>query len=247
MKLKNFALISFLATTALIGCGGGSDTATTTTPPGPATPGAPPVLAPGQRYAFKSDAGITLDQSAPDMTELRELAGSKVGEPRKDPWSLLASETKFESTQTVARLMEGLGGFSDLYAPTTEQVDPNEGTPRIVPAPPGLRLAGIILANGVAALLEINGRLVEIRPGTRLNNGEWVVVSIDNEKAVLRRTTKDLPHEIVVPLASRLDVGGGGGESGGTGGGGGGRRAGGGPGADTRDSGGGGGNATAGE
>lgn len=227
-----FALAAVGSALFVAGCGGGDSSAESTTPANPAPAagsaipaGGPdaagagavavgaPSLAnlPADMRGFKltAEAGVPIEGSTtPDMKELLALAGQLKTQPRSDPFALLAVEKKYETSQTAERLMADFGGFSDLLADTTEKVDENDGVPISEPAPPGLRLAGVILANGVAALLEFNGRLLEIRPGMTIPGTEWVVVSIDNEKAVLRRPGNKLPKEIVVPLASRSEIGG---------------------------------------
>jgi len=154
-----------------------------------------------------SQAGVPVTQmSDPGNQTLKELASAKRPAPRRDPWSLLAAERKYESEQTTARLTDELGGFGQYFKPEQDVVDSD---PIIVQAPPSMRLAGVILGNGVVALLEVNGKVIDIRPGTQID-AEWVVSSIDEEKAVLKRLNKKRPHEVVVPLSSKLDLPGGG-------------------------------------
>ncbi len=193
----------------LVGCGGGENT---TPPPAPAAPaagaaasGAPP------KIALNSEAGRTIAPGALDLAALKLLGSEGFPGSRVDPFALLASERKYETSQATARLLDEAGGMFELLADTTVKDDPADTTPTTIPAPVGLRLAGVILANGVAALLEFEGRIIEIRPGMTIPGTDWKVASIDAEKAVLRRDGNVLPREVVVPLASRLDVGGGGG------------------------------------
>jgi len=243
MKLLNsmkFLSLGLILGIALTGCGGGEDT---TPPPAPAAPTTSGAATGGAapKIALNSEAGRTLQPGALDMAALKQLGSETFSGSRPDPFALLASERKFETSQATARLLDEAGGMFALLADTTEKDDPADAAPITVPAPPGLRLAGVILANGVAALLEFEGRIIEIRPGMTIPGTEWKVASIDSEKAVLRREGNVLPREVVVPLASRLDVGGGGGGNAGGNAGGGNASEGRGRGGDPR--GGGGGNA----
>jgi len=104
----------------------------------------------------------------------------------------------------------------------------------MAPVPQGWRLSAILIGDGVGALLErAPGDTIEIRPGQQIQGTEWTVVSIDEERAVLRRSADMRPSTFVVRLQSRgADFGRGGGGGGNTGGGGGGGRTGGGGGID---------------
>lgn len=139
----------------------------------------------------------------PSLAITKGFAMAKYSKARKDPFALLAYEKQYEAAQEAARISDELGGFTTMFTPEKEKEDEGEVT---VPAPPGLRLAGIILGNGIVALLEIQGKVFDIRPGSIVAE-EWVVASIDEEKAVLRRLNKKRPHEIVVPLVSRSELG----------------------------------------
>jgi len=187
--------------------------------PAPAAPAGAP--APEKKAVngviLTAQAGVPVTATAdPTLAITKGFAMAKYSKSRVDPFALLAYEKQFESSQSAARIVDELGGFTTMFTPEKEPEDEGEVT---VPAPPGLRLAGIILGNGIVALLEIQGKVVDIRPGSIVAE-EWVVASIDEEKAVLRRLNKKRPHEIVVPLVSKLDLGNGAADSGGGSGGG---------------------------
>jgi hypothetical protein len=74
------------------------------------------------------------------------------------------------------------------------------------PPPAGWRLAGVMTGNGISAIMT-NGTFpaLDIRPGSQIPGTEWYVVSIDAEKAVLRRTNNKRPREWVVRLQGAFD------------------------------------------
>ena len=227
---KRAIIFGAMASMLLVGCGGGSDEGASTPPP-PAAPAAEGGFAGGVPADLKitADAGISVTPGTPEegaKAALDEALASRVT-PRRDPFALLAGEIVNERKESAAKVLDEIGGFTTMFELPEDKPDEEE---QVVPAPPGLRLVGVIIANGISGLLEINGQTVDIRPGTRLGAGEdvWIVVSLDEEKAVLRRPGNKRPKEIVVPLSSRLDplltggqpsggagAGGGGGEQGG--------------------------------
>ncbi len=206
----------------MAGCGGGeapaSDTPVT---PTASTPTAGAALA---KLDIGAEAGVPVEMpNDPGFQQIYTLAATRNYGHRNDPFALQPIEKAFDADQSQARTVEELGGFTLMYVPPEEKPDEQEISE---PQPANRRLAGIVLAkSGVYALLEWdNGRVYEIRPGTRIEGTEWVVVSVDDEKAVLRRGGNRLPHEIVIPLRGSLGGefggGGGGGNNGGGGGGG---------------------------
>jgi len=118
--------------------------------------------------------------------------------PRFDPFALLSEERGYELSQTSERFASESGGFSFDYVP------PVETAPTVVVEPqPYRRLAGVIVGESVLALIDMgDGRLEIIRPGQRIPNSEWTVISIDEEKAVLRRSGNKLPRQVIVRLES---------------------------------------------
>ena len=143
--------------------------------------------------------------------------------PRRDPFALLAEERAYDINQASERILAESGGFVFDYVPPDPPADTT-----IVEPQPYRRLAGVIVGESVLALIDMgDGRLEIIRPGQRIPNSEWMVVSIDEEKAILRRGGNRLPREIIVRLESPpynpqgggFGGGGGGGAPGGGGGG----------------------------
>lgn len=120
---------------------------------------------------------------------------------RTNPWSLLPGELAFDRSQTAARLMSESGGFRQDFEP---QADIEEGTVVEPVDVPNWRLAGVIIAESVVALLDTGSVVVEIRPGAAVPETEWVCISIDEEKAVLRHRRDVQPKEVTIRLASQI-------------------------------------------
>ncbi len=137
--------------------------------------------------------------------------------PRSDPFALLPEERGFEISQSSERILADMGGFRFDYEPPVDTA-PVE----VVEPQPYRRLAGVIVGESVLALIDMgDGRLEIIRPGQRIPNSEWTVVSIDEDKAILRRGGNKLPRQIIVRLESppfNPNQGGGGGAPAGGGG-----------------------------
>lgn len=119
--------------------------------------------------------------------------------PRNDPFALLGEERAFEVSQSSERFLSESGGFRFDYEAPTPPADND-----ILEPQPYRRLAGVIVGESVLALIDMgDGRNLEIiRPGQRIPNSEWTVVSIDEEKAILKRSGNRLPRQIVVRLES---------------------------------------------
>jgi hypothetical protein len=149
----------------------------------------------------KAPAGVPLEPNN-SMDNLKKLVAAKVFPARPDPFSLLSVEAQFDRDQASARFMQ-TQGFLTVWTPAEEM----EETSVLEPQPPR-RLAGVVVSNGaVLILIDMgDGRGMQLaRAGSKL--GEWTVVSIDTEKAILRRDPKKRPSEVLVPLASPLDLG----------------------------------------
>jgi hypothetical protein len=130
----------------------------------------------------------------------------------------MAEERAFHINQSSERLLADVGGFRMDYE-EPPPVEINE----VQEPQPYRRLAGVIVGESVLGLIDMgDGRPLEIiRPGQRIPNSDWTVVSIDEEKAILRRSGNRLPRQIVVRLESppfNPNQGGGGGPAGGPGG-----------------------------
>lgn len=142
------------------------------------------------------------------------LGDGKIFVIRSDPFALSAIEANFDRAQSAESLLMAM----DWDTPTTLSLDTEGGGPRIIVEPvPQWRLSGIIIANGVLGILEmgVGGDTIQIRPGTKIPGTEWTVVSIDSERAILRREGNKRPLEFAVNLQGPLPgsipyVGGGG-------------------------------------
>jgi hypothetical protein len=166
---------------------------------------------------LSAEAGVPLPEvSDPGFTETRALVDSRTFATRGDAFALMGPEAQFDRDQRSERIVLQTGGFSVEWEPPEEKPDPEE---RREPQP-YRRLAGILLGDAVMALIEWeDGRTYQVRPGQAVAGSEWVVFTIDSEKAILRRKGDVLPREVVVPLESRRGGGGrGGGNQGGGGG-----------------------------
>jgi hypothetical protein len=127
------------------------------------------------------------------------LVASRYGGPRRDPFALKSNERAYEIEQNSARLLNDMGSWVVMYTPAPEK-PPAAG---LVQDPqPYRRLSGIIVGDSVYALMDTGGQIEIIRPGMRVPNTEWTVVSIDEEKAILRRTGNKVPRQITVRLES---------------------------------------------
>ena len=226
--MKIYVLSSLATfTLALAGCGGGDSGSTTppATPPGPgvgitpttATPGA--ATGPGDLTALDQltkgvkGAKITVatagwpvaqDQD-PENKNLKLLATNMGFRSRVNPFALLTAEKAFENAQRREKLFGETPSFGTYFV-TPPEVTPEE---EVVEAPPaGWRLAGIMQGNGISAIMT-NGTFpaLDIKPGSVIPGTEWVVASIDNEKAILKRRSKKRPREWVVRLEGSLDGG----------------------------------------
>lgn len=164
-------------------------------------------------YKPDVDAGVEVAMATPDPQKLQTLVASKIFLPRADASALLPIERRYEQSMQAERLASTEGW--------SIQVDPIilDPPPPVEPVPdpqPYRRLAGIIVGDTVMAIMITEGGETQIiRPGMRLPNSEWTVVSIDEEKAVLRRPGNRVPRQVIVNLESDPGMGTGGGNQGG--------------------------------
>lgn len=141
-----------------------------------------------------SAAGVPINQPGanPQLWAQNEMA--KSFSTRPDPFALHPREKAFEIDQTSERVFDSVGGWTVNFVPEEEKI--------VVPVmepQPYRRLAGVIVADSILALIDMgNGQLQLIRPGQEIDG--WRVVSIDGDKAILRRGGDKLPHEITVRL-----------------------------------------------
>lgn len=207
-KTWQFGALALVA--AAVGCSGESEP--------PLTP--PQIALSTKKYDPKVEAGWSIPEGAATLVaDLRNYKAGHHGQsftPRTDPFALLAEEKSFEASQSSERLLSEGGSWRFDY-----EVPEDKNTAPVLEEQPYRRLAGVIVGESVLALIDMgDGRPLEIiRPGQRIPNSEWTVVSIDEEKAILRRAGNKLPKQIVVRLESPpTGVGGGLGTGGGTGG-----------------------------
>jgi hypothetical protein len=202
------------AALVVIGCGGSSSSASTDT--------SPTLPVKKEKVVITAAAGVPVAQSA-NAKQFSTLVASRsasFGPARKNPFALTREEQDFEVEQTSEQLLSQAGGFSLQYSPPA---DKDAVLPYVEPQP-YRRLAGIVVGDSVLAIIDMgNGQTEIIRPGMKVPNTEWTVVSIDEDKAVLRRGGNNLPKQIIVRLESPLpgttpNVGGGAGGPGGFGG-----------------------------
>lgn len=182
---------------------------------------APVVTLPPNNFDPNVDAGWARGVGFGDATLVANLKTKSTGNlgqsfvPRNDPFALLAEEKSFEARQLSERVLSDSGGWRFDYEEPPPKDDVEVQEPQ-----PYRRLAGVIVGESVLALIDMgDGRLEIIRPGQRIPNSEWTVVSIDEDKAILRRPGNRLPRQIVVRLESPpTGFGGGGTQGGGPGG-----------------------------
>lgn len=153
-------------------------------------------------FVPNSPAGLEVKPDAdtaklPKLVAMRDKAGA-YGIARSDPFALTSAERGFETTQEGERVFGGGGGFGSvgLQLKPTEDVEVTPEEPQ-----PYRRLSGIVVGDSILAILEEQGQQpVIVTPGMKLPNSEWRVVSIDQDKAVLRRPGKVRPTQVIVPL-----------------------------------------------
>lgn len=136
-----------------------------------------------------------------DPNALKNLVASRSFSHRPDPFALFPAEVSFENSQSAENLFAQQGrGFGMLYEPKEEVIEEMTIEPQ-----PYRRLAGILVGETVAAILIMeDGKSYIVRPGMKIPNSDWTVVSISTnpEQAILRRPGNRLPKEISVRLES---------------------------------------------
>ena len=174
-----------------------------------------PVVKKAQEFRAPSAAGVAIKDTTSTGGPLWvQLIHSRTFSSRPDPFALEPKEKGYEVEQTAQRIY-GDVGFREDFVPQVEVVPVPEVEPQ-----PHRRLAGVIVGDSVLALIDMgDGQLQLIRPGQEIDG--WHVVSIDGDKATLRRSGNVLPHEVIVRLESPSEgfpTGGGTGNPGGGGG-----------------------------
>lgn len=164
-------------------------------------PAFPPGQVPATTFTPDSVAGLPVTPEA-DPAKLTNLvakraAAGSFGTARSDPFALTTQERYFETQQEAERLFGGLSPFSVQLTEkpqVIEEVQPLEPQPY-------RRLSGIVVGDSILAILEEEGKEpLIVTPGMRIPNSEWRVVSIDQDKAILRRSGSAKPSQVIVPL-----------------------------------------------
>lgn len=168
-------------------------------PPLDATVGVQPIKV--GEIKFDAEAGLEPTIVGGDDANMVTVAKRYDFGRRGDPFHMLLPECDFDSSQLAERLI-GEAGYVGYF----EIPDAATGAgPAIIVEPlPLWRLSGVILSDGVCALLDTGDRTIPIRPGVQVEGTDWTVVSISADKAVLRRRGKS-PSEFVVPLQGRMN------------------------------------------
>jgi hypothetical protein len=199
------ALLCGLAVMALAGCQK-NDPAGQYTPVSAAS-------VPEPELNLTADRGVPVAPGPP--VDPTVLASSRSFASRPDPFALLGPERFFEGDQTTERFLAENNGFVLEIRPEEDAAEPSE--PPVFEPLPAWRLSGVIIGNGVMALLDTGRQVHEIRPGMLVpGQTEWRVVAIDSERALMRREpgSNKLPKEFEVtlqgPIGGGLTGGGGG-------------------------------------
>lgn len=118
---------------------------------------------------------------------------------RPDPFALTPAEKAFERAQQAERFFQETGGFGAEF-----EVKEAQPVPVTIEPQPYRRLSGIVVGDGsILALLDMgDGQWLLVRPGQEIPNTNWRVISINEERALLRRPGNVLPREISVRLES---------------------------------------------
>lgn len=205
-------LLCGLAVVALVGCQDNDPAGTA----GFTAPTAATVPEPELNLAAKSGVPVNVGPPVDPTT----LASSRNFGSRSDMFALLGPEITFQSDQTVESFLGSAGGFALEINPEEDAKEP-ENPPVLEPVP-AWRLSGVIIGNGVMALLDTGARVYEIRPGMLVpGQTEWRVASIDSERAVMVREpgSNKFPKTFDVtlqgPVGGGLRPGGGGNQGGG--------------------------------
>lgn len=154
-------------------------------------------------YSPTAAAGVQKDiTKSMDPKRLAAVvaAAARFGPGRANPFALKSDEVAFDQSQAAEKVYIEGGNFGALYQ-LPESKLPGEGVQ--VEEQPYRRLSGILIGDSVLAILEDNGKSTIIRPGMMIPDSNWRVVSIDRDKAILRRDGNVLPKEVEV----RLEIG----------------------------------------
>lgn len=155
-----------------------------------------PIAPPEPQLDLAAGAGVPVEPSTPPIPRI-EIGGDREYRSRQDPFRLMAPEVLYDESQRTERFLGEVGGFR---APVNLAAISEVPIEVFIEPVPAWRLSGVIIGEGVLALLDTGAGVHEVRPGTRVPGTEWTVVSIDADRAVLRREGNVLPHEFAVNL-----------------------------------------------
>ncbi len=149
----------------------------------------------GTKHEVEAIAGIKAEVSTDPNDKVDALAKKRYFATRTDPFSLLPEEARFDRQQAASRVVSDMGGFSMFY----EEPEEKEAAGVIVEPTPAWRLSAVCIGEGVSAILvQTEPQGIVIRPGQKIQGTDWVVASIDGDRAILRRSGNKYPHEMVV-------------------------------------------------
>lgn len=194
MKNFGFLALSLIAAVALVGCATEEVTLHT-----------PAKKVPMPEFKPNADAGVPVARGDVDWKAEGEKIGAGV---RPDPFALRTFERSNERSQLAANLLANSSWYGLEYE-EKERTDDVNLTP--LEAQPDRRLAGVLVGDTVTALIDMGdgSGIIAVRPGQIIEPAkEWQVYSIDEEKAILRRTNKRVrPEFVVVRLGPNLTGG----------------------------------------
>jgi hypothetical protein len=183
-----YGLLCVLALTALAGCqenSAGYSAISPRVPPKPA-------------LDLTAKSGVPVTQ--PRAVNPTELAQTRRIASRSNAFALMGEEVAFNQSQWTESILAGSGWDLEVV-PTLD--DPGTERPVIEPVP-NWRLSGVLIGNGVMALLDTGRQTYEIRPGMQVPGTEWRVVAIDSDRALLAREGNKLPKEFWVSLSGPI-------------------------------------------
>jgi hypothetical protein len=154
-----------------------------------------------KEYVPTAAAGVTKDISKSEAVGRYRpyiLSTSRFGH-RSNPFALNSEEQAFDRAQAAEKIVIDGGAFGSLYTLPDDKLD----VAQPVEPQPYRRLSGILIGDSVLAILEEGGKSTIVRPGMLIPGTDWRVISIDRDKAILRREGDRLPKEVEV----RLEIG----------------------------------------
>lgn len=190
---KSLSLLGLFVVVGLVGCADPNELLVTTTP----TPGKQL-----KEYVPSAPAGVFKDitKSLDPARNNPYISSTARFGRRSNPFALNAEEKAFDVAQAAERIVIEGGAFGSMYD------EPEDKLPAAEPMEPQpyRRLSGILIGDSVLAILEEGSKSTIVRPGMMIPDTNWRVISIDRDKAILRREgSTRLPREVEV----RLEVG----------------------------------------